>query len=619
MINSLCKMDIIVSFIELLPDLAFVKNEEGVYLCCNALFLEYLQKSREEVIGKTNFELFSFEDAQKFNQEDKKVFQENKSFTFNQIVYNKEAQKFYFHTFKQLIYDDKQKPIGIFAIARDITLEQQYKIIYDDNRFLLEYIAVECDLNKSLNKIVLYAQERNENSLCSILLLDKEKKHLLSAAAPSLPKFYNKAMNGIAIGEKVGSCGSASYKQKRVIVENIDTHENWQKYLDITNRANLHACWSEPIFSSTKEILGTFAIYHSQAKKPTNFELQLIQAYAHVASVAIEKNNYENMLKEKEQQLLEETQELNKTLQAREYEISRIFNNALVGLIYVSQERTIIKCNQHLADIFGYDSPLEIQGLDVRKFHLSKKNYREFGKAYFSPLREKEIFNVEYQFRKKDGSALWCELSGKVLDRHLPADLSKGVLMTVQDISSRKNLEIKLQERTKELEQKNRLLEKLASKDYLTNLYNRAKLDETLEYEIKYAKRHNIIFGVIMIDIDFFKTVNDEHGHQVGDTILQEFANLLLLNSRESDIVGRWGGEEFLIIANNITQENIMQVTEKLRFAIEKHPFPIIKNKTASFGVTLYRENDTLTTLIARADEALYQAKNSGRNCAKFF
>jgi len=117
---------------------------------------------------------------------------------------------------------------------------------------------------------------------------------------------------------------------------------------------------------------------------------------------------------------------------------------------------------------------------------------------------------------------------------------------------------------------------------------------------------------------DFFKQVNDEHGHQAGDTILCEFADLLTKNSRETDIVGRWGGEEFLVIAENVNKDSLSVLAEKLRASIEKNAFSIIKKMTASFGTTMYHSEDKMHKLVARADEALYQAKKSGRNCVKF-
>lgn len=588
------------TFIELLTDIVFFKNLNGEYQHFNTAFLKFNKMSREEVLGKTVFDFYSLENAVKFDNDDKKILADNKSRSYDEVFKRDDQDDIYFHTSKQIVYDENNNQIGLFCTARDITSKKQYELIYKDSEFILEYIAIHDDLQKVLTKIVNLAEKRDLNSKCSILLLDKEKKHLLNGAAPSLPDFYNKAVDGVEIGEKVGSCGSAAFSQKRVIVENIDTHENWQPYLELTKKADLHSCWSQPIFSSKDEILGTFAIYHNQPKKPTDFELKLIMTYAHLASVAIEKE-----LNEKE-------------IKQREYQLSQLFNNALVGLMYITGDRVLISANERLAEIFGYDDPEEMVGISMRQIHLSEKRFREFGKKNFEALRDKEIFNVEYQLKKKDGTATWCELSGKALDHNLPADLSKGVLWTISDINIRKKLEEKVKERTKEIEAKNLQLKTLASTDHLTGLYNRSQLDKTLEEKFKYCRRYNSTVGVIMIDIDFFKQVNDQYGHQVGDTILREFADLLTCCSRETDIIGRWGGEEFLIVVNNIDKENLIKLAEKLRVRVETHTFPFLKHKTASFGTALYHPDDEINELVARADKALYNAKNNGRNRVEF-
>jgi diguanylate cyclase (GGDEF)-like protein len=162
-----------------------------------------------------------------------------------------------------------------------------------------------------------------------------------------------------------------------------------------------------------------------------------------------------------------------------------------------------------------------------------------------------------------------------------------------------------------------KIQEEFTTKDYLTGLYNRYKLDESLEYKLMQSKRYSTVFGIIMIDIDYFKTINDNYGHQAGDIILKEFAKILKDNSRETDIVGRWGGEEFLIIVENIDKDNILKLAEKLRVIVENYNFSFVKNKTASFGVSVYSPGDDITSIVNKADKALYNAKDSGRNCVR--
>lgn len=158
----------------------------------------------------------------------------------------------------------------------------------------------------------------------------------------------------------------------------------------------------------------------------------------------------------------------------------------------------------------------------------------------------------------------------------------------------------------------------LAITDRLTNLYNRYKLDEILNSNKDLADRYESSFGVIMVDIDHFKNINDTFGHQVGDEVLKTFASILLNSSRKSDIAGRWGGEEFLIIAPNATKESITTFAENLRAEIEKFQFEKIGQLSISLGASIYQENESIEELIKRADKALYTSKKRGRNRTSF-
>jgi len=134
-----------------------------------------------------------------------------------------------------------------------------------------------------------------------------------------------------------------------------------------------------------------------------------------------------------------------------------------------------------------------------------------------------------------------------------------------------------------------------------------------LNEEILKAKRYNTPLSIIYFDIDHFKQINDTYGHKKGDFILKEVSKIILQNIRKTDIFGRWGGEEFIIILPFTNLENALILAEKLRKKIEEHDFDGI-NITISFGVTELKIDDNADTLINRADEALYKAKNKGRN-----
>jgi len=161
-------------------------------------------------------------------------------------------------------------------------------------------------------------------------------------------------------------------------------------------------------------------------------------------------------------------------------------------------------------------------------------------------------------------------------------------------------------------------LTKLATTDKLTGLYNRTKLDELLQDELNRNERFHHTFGLVIMDIDHFKTINDTYGHQVGDTILIELGKLISQELRSTDKVIRWGGEEFMLIYRETDREEVLKMIEKLRQKISQHLFSTSVSITASFGLTHYSNDDTIDSMIKRADDALYFAKNNGRNCIKF-
>jgi diguanylate cyclase (GGDEF)-like protein len=157
-------------------------------------------------------------------------------------------------------------------------------------------------------------------------------------------------------------------------------------------------------------------------------------------------------------------------------------------------------------------------------------------------------------------------------------------------------------------------LERLSITDRLTGLFNRMKLDAVLASESLRAQRTGQLFSLILIDVDHFKQVNDTHGHQAGDRVLIEIAQLLQANTRNIDIVGRWGGEEFLVICPNTNSAGACHLAENLRQKIHAFNFTVVAHKTASFGVATFQAGDQGQNIVARADAALYAAKDGGRD-----
>lgn len=166
------------------------------------------------------------------------------------------------------------------------------------------------------------------------------------------------------------------------------------------------------------------------------------------------------------------------------------------------------------------------------------------------------------------------------------------------------------------LEDAHRQVLMMSRKDQLTQLYNRLAINELLNAEINRSRRYSQPLSVIMLDIDHFKNVNDQYGHDVGDKVLAKVGSILSHNLRIPDVVGRWGGEEFLIIAPGSDKQAGMHLAERIRCLIEKIDLSEIEESiTASFGVGGLIDQQDRDQLVNVADMALYQAKEAGRNC----
>lgn len=155
---------------------------------------------------------------------------------------------------------------------------------------ILGLIARGAPLDQTLESLASSVETEDKSALCSILLIDEEGKRLNAGAAPSLPDFYNSAINGVEIGPGVGSCGTAAFTEQRVIVADIQTHPYWAAFKDLAHQAGLASCWSEPIFSSKGRLLGTFAVYHREPQSPNESDIRRITRAANLASIAIERS-----------------------------------------------------------------------------------------------------------------------------------------------------------------------------------------------------------------------------------------------------------------------------------------------------------------------------------------
>jgi diguanylate cyclase (GGDEF)-like protein/PAS domain S-box-containing protein len=204
-------------------------------------------------------------------------------------------------------WDAAGQPTRLLGTHTDISDRKFAELQLEAQNALLAKIAQGQPLTEVLNALIEMVEHNSDGVLCSVLLLDKDQR-FQSGAAPSLPKDYSQALVGLAIGEGVGSCGTAAFRNETVIVADLATDPLWCPYKDLALSHGLKACWSCPITASGGEVLGTFAMYYRQVRSPQPHELQTMVQMAHIAGIAIERHQAEARLRQSEATLLKAQQ-----------------------------------------------------------------------------------------------------------------------------------------------------------------------------------------------------------------------------------------------------------------------------------------------------------------------
>jgi len=279
-------------------------------------------------------------------------------------------------------------------------------------------------------------------------------------------------------------------------------------------------------------------------------------------------------------------------------EISIILDNEMIGGMML-KDRKIVWCNTAVSRILGYP-PSMLLGSSTKMLFADEKMFDTVGRDAY-PLKVGKPYRTQFEMKKVDGSQIWIDISGAAIsyDKHLS-------LWLLNDISKQKTLEDELKHKV--------------NHDYLTGLNSRDWFMNQALIELNRANRFSSPLSLLMLDIDFFKAVNDTHGHQVGDIALKSVADIAKSTLRDFDICARLGGEEFAVLLPETNKSQAYEVAERLRLAIENSKVPLPSGglpltMTISIGVSsMTSKDDNIDVLISKADKALYEAKKTGRN-----
>ncbi len=278
-----------------------------------------------------------------------------------------------------------------------------------------------------------------------------------------------------------------------------------------------------------------------------------------------------------------------------------ILESSSEGIIGIDRDGMAIFVNPATTTILGYQAE-ELLGYFIHDlihcFYQDGSPYPANECPILQAMNTRRAKRVDNEFLwRKDGSSFPVLYSSTPIIKNGEVT---GSVIAFSDISQLKQIQNDL--------------ELLSVTDQLTGIYNRKRLDEVLAKEVNEATRYQHSFSVIMVDVDHFKMVNDQYGHQIGDVVLQAMVSILQERIRVTDTLGRWGGEEFMLICPKTILQGAVQLAETLRQYTEHTIFPVVGNKTACFGVASFSAGDNVETLVKRADDALYRAKENGRN-----
>lgn len=286
------------TLIDWVPDCLWVKDTDGRFVIANQTLASGWGRTRtSDMIGLTDADFFSPEVAQDIRSVEQEIIRTGQPMieTEELNIHSSGVKRWHSST-KVALRNERNEITGLVGITRDVTARKLADLLRDGQAQILEMIAMSAPLEDALDHLMRLVESQMTGIFGSILMLDEDGVHLRHGAAPSLAEAYLKAIDGVRVGPKAGSCGTAVYRRQAVIVADIMQDPLWEDYRELAAAYGYRSCWSTPILSHQGEVLGVFAAYSTTVREPIEAEIKLIEVTIRIAGIAIERKRAEDRI-----------------------------------------------------------------------------------------------------------------------------------------------------------------------------------------------------------------------------------------------------------------------------------------------------------------------------------
>lgn len=565
------------------PAMYFTLNQDGILLSFNETGSSRLGFTNQELIGKPFSTFIDHRDQERFDS-----FMNDIKPGVDQSIeirlLHKDKPSFWVSQ-RMNIVSPKDGEVEIVCVSYEIQEQKETEAQLKGQKRIFELIATDIMLEEILEVTAKTLEGHIEETFCTIHLFSQDRGVLQLAAAPSICEEHSLQLAEMMVGEDVSGCGRSASLKKPVVVSNIEDDPLSLHLHHFFFEHAIRAYWVMPILSSNNEMLGIVTLYSLNSRLPSKRDERLIKMYTDIAVIAIEQKQTKQALKESETRL------------------NIMMENMSDLIVMFDRKGNTNYVSPAYKKIFGRPPIFENKFTEYIHEDDQQDVLDSFGKLFLTKERQ----DVECRYRNADGGYVVIEARAMpVMDEN---DLVKQVVVVARDITKRKKTED--------------MIKHMAFHDSLTDLPNRRKFQEDLDLVIQKSKDKNLIAGVLFLDMDRFKVINDSLGHAFGDRVLSVVASRLKDLIMDRGQVYRMSGDEFTILIPevfHISDLNMIAKSVSQSFedpiVVEEHEFHI----SFSIGVALFPDDgEDVESLLAHSDMAMYRAKEKGRNSYEFY